>query len=45
MRAMALIVVALLLPVSPAWAQADELTVYASVVDKNDAPVSARSGS
>ena len=45
MRAMALIVVALLLPVSPAWAQADELTVYASVVDKNDAPVAGLSAS
>ena len=42
MRATVLLILALLLPASPVWAQATERTVYASVVDKdkNDAPVS-----
>jgi VWFA-related protein len=40
MRAIVLVILALLLPASPLWAQAAEQTVYASVVDKNDAPVS-----
>jgi VWFA-related protein len=39
MRATVLLTLALLLPASPVWAQAIERTVYASVVDKNDAPV------
>ncbi len=41
MRATVLLILALLLPASPVWAQATERTVYASVVDKdkNDAPV------
>jgi Ca-activated chloride channel family protein len=39
MRAMALLLVALLLPVTAVRAQTEERTVYASVVDKNDAPV------
>jgi VWFA-related protein len=33
------LMIALLLPVTHAWAQATEQTIYASVVDKNDAPV------
>jgi VWFA-related protein len=40
MRAIVLVILALLLPANPLWAQAAEQTVYASVVDKNDAPVS-----
>jgi VWFA-related protein len=40
MRAIVLVILALLLPASPVWSQATERTVYASVVDKNDAPVS-----
>jgi Ca-activated chloride channel family protein len=39
MRAMALLLVALLLPANAVWAQTEERTVYASVVDKNDVPV------
>jgi VWFA-related protein len=39
MRATGLLILALLLPASPVLAQATERTVYASVVDKNDAPV------
>ena len=38
MRAIVLIL-AMLLPATPAWAQATERTIYASVVDKNNAPV------
>ena len=40
MRATVLVILAMLLPASPVSAQATERTVYASVVDKNDAPVS-----
>jgi VWFA-related protein len=39
MRAIGLLILALLLPASPVLAQATERTVFASVVDKNDAPV------
>ena len=39
MRATALLIVLLLVPAVPLWAQTEEKTVYASVVDKNDAPV------
>jgi VWFA-related protein len=39
MRAIGLLILAMLLPANPAWAQATEQTIYASVVDKNDAPV------
>ena len=39
MRAIVLLILAVLLPASPVLAQATERTVYASVVDKNDAPV------
>ena len=41
MRAIASLALTLatLLPAQPVWAQATERTVYASVVDKNDAPV------
>jgi VWFA-related protein len=39
MRAIVLFILAMLLPAGPALAQALERTVYASVVDKNDAPV------
>lgn len=39
MRAIVLMIMATLLPVNSAWAQATERTIYASVVDKNDAPV------
>ena len=39
MRAITLLILAMLLPASPVLAQATERTVYASVVDKNDAPV------
>ena len=39
MRLMLLLILAMLLPASPVLAQATERTVYASVVDKNDAPV------
>jgi VWFA-related protein len=39
MRAIVLVILALLLPAVPAWSQATERTIYASVVDKNDAPV------
>jgi len=39
MRAIGLLILAMLLPASPVLAQATERTVYASVVDKNDAPV------
>ncbi len=38
MRAIVLLIVALL-TASPVWAQTEERTVYASVVDKSDAPV------
>jgi hypothetical protein len=41
MRSIALLVltIAILLPAQQAWAQATERTVYASVVDNNDAPI------
>jgi VWFA-related protein len=39
MRATALLIVSLLVPAVPVWAQTEEKTVYVSVVDKNDAPV------
>jgi VWFA-related protein len=39
MRAMLLLILAMLVPAGPVLAQATERTVYASVVDKNDAPV------
>lgn len=39
MRFMLLCILTALLPANPVWAQATERTVYASVVDKNDAPV------
>lgn len=39
MRTTLLLILAVLLPASPVLAQATERTVYASVVDKNDAPV------
>ena len=39
MRALLLLALAITLPANPAFAQATERTVYASVVDKNDAPV------
>jgi VWFA-related protein len=39
MRAIGLLILAMLLPATPSWAQATERTIYASVVDKNDAPV------
>jgi hypothetical protein len=39
MRAMALLMMALFVAANPVWAQTEERTVYASVVDKNDAPV------
>ena len=45
MRLMMLSILAMLLPANPAWAQATERTVYASVVDKNDAPVTGLSAS
>ena len=38
MRAIGLLIVAVL-TATPVWAQTEERTVYASVVDKNDAPV------
>lgn len=38
MRAIVFVVLALVFPAN-VWAQADERTIYASVVDKNDAPV------
>ena len=37
--ALLMLTIAILLPAQPVWAQATERTVYASVVDKNDAPV------
>ena len=40
MRVMLLLMLAVLLQAAPVMAQATEQTVYASVVDKNDAPVS-----
>jgi VWFA-related protein len=39
MRRIVLLVLALLAPATPAWAQAEERTVYVSVLDKNEAPV------
>lgn len=39
MRAIVLLTLAMLLPANPLWAQSTERTVFASVVDKNDAPV------
>ena len=39
MRAIVSLILAMLLPASPVLAQATERTVYASVVDKDDAPV------
>lgn len=41
MRAIVLVILALLLPSAPVWAQATERTVYASVVDNKDAHVPA----
>jgi VWA domain-containing protein len=40
MRAIVTVILAILVPANIAFAQAAERTVYASVVDKNDAPVS-----
>ncbi|RPI56001.1 MAG: VWA domain-containing protein [Acidobacteria bacterium] len=45
MRTIVLLILAVLMPAGPAWAQADERTVFASVVDKRDAPVSGLSAS
>ena len=45
MRAIVLLILAMLVPANPAWAQATERTVYASVMDKNDAPVTGLSAS
>lgn len=45
MRAILLLILAGLVPANPVWAQATEHTVYASVVDKNDAPVTGLSAS
>jgi len=39
MRTSVLLILAVLLPATPVWAQATERTVFASVVDRNDAPV------
>jgi VWFA-related protein len=39
MRFIPLLICAALVPASPVWGQATERTVYASVVDRNDAPV------
>ena len=39
MGATVLLILAMLVPATPVWAQAIERTVYASVVDENDAPV------
>lgn len=39
MRATGLLILAMLLPANPARAQTTERTIYVSVVDKNDAPV------
>jgi VWFA-related protein len=39
MRSMLLLIVATLLSANSAWAQATERTIYASVIDKNNAPV------
>ena len=39
MRATVLLMLAIFLPATPVWAQATERTIYASVVDKNDVPV------
>ena len=39
MRAMLTLMILVLVPANMAWAQATERTVYASVVDKDDAPV------
>ena len=39
MRAILVFILAALLPANPAWAQATERTIFASVVDKSDAPV------
>lgn len=39
MRAIGLLILAMLLPANPARAQTTERTIYVSVVDKNDAPV------
>src|ERR671913_357780 len=41
MRTICLLILAMVLPAGPALAQAPERTVFASVVDKNDAPVPA----
>ena len=40
MRAIVLVILLLLVPAGPVWSQATERTIYASVVDRNDAPVS-----
>ncbi len=40
MRWICLLILAVLMPASPAWAQSEERTVYASVLDRKDAPVS-----
>ena len=39
MRSIVLLTLVTLMPAHPLWAQATERTIYASVVDKNDAPV------
>jgi VWFA-related protein len=39
MRAIAVLILALLVPSHAAWAQSEERTIYATVVDKQDAPV------
>ncbi len=39
MRAIAVLILALVVPSHAAWAQTQERTIYASVVDKQDAPV------
>ena len=45
MRAIVILALAMMVPANPAFAQADERTIYASVVDKNDAPVAGLSAS
>jgi VWFA-related protein len=45
MRAIVLLILAILVPANPVWAQATERTVFASVVDKSDVPVTGLSAS
>ena len=45
MRAIAVLILSLVLPANAAWAQATERTIYASVVDKDDKPVTGLSAS